>query len=168
MKNNQANMDKFISFERFRLVTNGKPRIFEIGDTVSTNVYRSFNSATKARFISMGEAKKANSTKLNWSAEELIAVIDLYEDLFDEVNGTCNDWAVAFRFAKDVRFANRGIQGVRFIVGQIKSLDSKYAGVGCTSVSQQLQSILQDRDPERYTSEEVHSGIDSLLLSLRG
>jgi hypothetical protein len=160
-------MPAYVSTNKFTLVTNGKPRIFNIGDSVSPRVYNSLPSAIRAHFISPKEANRANSTKLDWNADELNAVIDLYFELFNEVEGTCNDWAVAFRFAKDERFTYRGIQGVRFIVGQIKAVDTHYAGRGCTSVSQQLLDLLTERDSERFDETRLLEDFDAVLEILR-
>jgi hypothetical protein len=160
-------MPAFIATDKFTLVSNGKRRAFDIGDSINANVYRSLNSVTRSHFISLKEANKANSSKLNWNEEELNAVIDLYLELFNDAEGTCNDWAVAFRFAKDQRFTYRGIQGVRFIVGQIKAMDSHYAGKGCSSVSQQLQDLLIERDSERFDESKLLEDFDAILNILR-
>jgi hypothetical protein len=160
-------MPAYISTDKFTHVANGKSRTFNIGDSISASVYSSLNSVVRSHFISLKEANKANSTKLNWSEEELNAVINLYLELFDDAECTCNDWAVAFRFAKDERFAYRGIQGVRFIVGQIKAMDSRYAGKGCTSVSQQLQDLLIERDSERFDESKLLEDFDAILEILR-
>ncbi len=161
-------MSNYICIEPFTLVDNGKRRPFNIGDTVTTRVFNYMNSAVKSHFISPKEANKANSSKLDWNEEELNAVIDLYYEIFNEAEGTCNDWAVAFRFAKDERFTYRGIQGVRFIVGQIKAVDTHYAGRGCTSVSQQLLDLLTDRDSERFDETRLLEDFDAVLEILRG
>jgi hypothetical protein len=160
-------MPAFIATDKFTLVSNGKRRAFDIGDSINASVYSSMNSVTRAHFISLKEANKANSSKLNWNEEELNAVIDLYLELFNDAEGTCNDWAVAFRFAKDPRFTYRGIQGVRFIVGQIKAMDSHYAGKGCSSVSQQLQDLLIERDSERFDESKLLEDFDAILNILR-
>ena len=158
----------YICTRNFNLVMGGKARPFSMGDSVNDRVFNSFPSTIKAYFISPKDARKSMSGKLNWSEDELNAVIDLYLELFDDVAKTCNDWAVAFRFAALPQFADRGIQGVRFIVGQIKAVDSLYAGVGCTSVSLQLQALLQERDSERFCYTEALTDIDALLAEIRG